>query len=585
VNRKAKAVTWLVAVPAAALALWFGGPAVAHRMAARRASAAWARFVRCTVGDEPLAGEPPSERARRIELGVAARALSGARDPRDEGWPARCSAYAEALDRAWQEARGDDDLVGRTEQIAVPLSMVGAALHRGEAPTDTMALSYRLDGLFLTAAELHPDPGDAADVPPPPPAVAPLRLGKQVRPILPMADLLVRSEPLSGRTLRAWFSEGGICTLDASGDAARALLSATCRPVSPAVPASSWRTLIGLDDGAPPMIAVFDYERGGVYAAGGGERLVPAATPTMEGAYATARGFVATLDRTEIAPGGVVHFSPKYTLVRRSPDGRVSRDVLDRPGAASSQIVDAHVVAGHLIWLEGPPGGDHELFARAIGEGDPSVGPIADLGKLPGDVTIGRDAIACRTPEALFVDLPGGARTALVVRTRDRWMPPLLPEKTAGRFTCAGLSATYTAAEPAGAGPYDDYAQGPLEITQTRCAPDRCETRTARVPGMVTRREDVKDGKLAVTDLAGKVALAWIDGAVFLRVAPLADLDRAPVTVVVDADTRKAGGTLVHTLYLPTRQDGAAMILGALDGTYALRLDAAGKLAPVEPAQ
>ncbi len=63
------------------------------------------------VSDAPLGAEPPGDRVRRIALGVEVRRLAGARDARDDGWPARCSPYAQALDRAWTEAQGDDDRV------------------------------------------------------------------------------------------------------------------------------------------------------------------------------------------------------------------------------------------------------------------------------------------------------------------------------------------------------------------------------------------------------------------------------------------------------------------------------------------
>jgi hypothetical protein len=581
---RAKSLFGLAGVSGVFAILWFGEHAIAHRIAAREASVRWARFARCVVGDGPLGDERASARTRRIELAIEARRLAGAKGARDEGWPARCSSYAEELSRAWTEARSDDDRLASTEQIGSPLSVVGMQMRMGSALHDDITAST-FDGLFRTAAELAPRPGDGDDAPPAPePIPSPTRLREQLTPIYRDEGVLQELEPLAGRTLRATFlGKNDVCVFAAGPDPANALLTVRCFPMPPAIlSAHGVHKMIGLEDDAPPMLSFTDWEdldKGGVYAVSSGERLV-AAGFVNEGAFGKKSGFVATLDRARLPPGGA-RFAPTYTLVRRLPDGRVARDTLDRPRARESEVFDALVVDGWMLWLEGPLAADHRIFAREVGEGDPPVGPVAEVGLLPHGLDL-RTARVCRTPEALFVDLTGASEHALVVRAKGRWMPPLAPGKAGARFTCGGASATYTLIEPAGVRESDSHTEGPAEISQTRCSPERCESASTRLSPLTMSRADVEYHKMSATDLDGQVVLAWIHGAVFLRVAPLQALMHAPVRVVSDADRRHANGTQVSSLYLPAREDGVVLLLATSDGSFALRLDASGALTPLE---
>ena len=40
------------------------------------------------------------------------------------------------------------------------------------------------------------------------------------------------------------------------------------------------------------------------------------------------------------------------------------KDKGDKDGDREEMILDAHVIGGHLLWLEGPLGEEHELFER-----------------------------------------------------------------------------------------------------------------------------------------------------------------------------------------------------------------------------
>src|SRR5262249_20855443 len=152
-----------------------------------------------------------------------------------------------------------------------------------------------------------------------------------------------------------------------------------CVPVSRRIPAATNRTLVGVGEGASPMLAVFSYTEGGVFSAETGERLVAAGTPPQEGAWVDANGFAAALGRA----GADDTFAPTYTLVRRLPDGTSSRTPLDRPRWQEGRVFDAALVAGWMLWLEGPRDAEHELFAREIVPGDPATGPVVDVGAVP----------------------------------------------------------------------------------------------------------------------------------------------------------------------------------------------------------
>jgi len=569
----------LLAVGAVAIPVggYFGIGAIERSFAKRDASAAYARFARCVYGD---GAGPPSERVRFIELGVASRRES-APDPGDANWPARCAPHARKLSETWTRLAGlggDANVAMETSRtILAPLAVVADDLSRGEL-ADRHAPA--LDAIASRASvDLAPRPDDAKDVPAPPAPAVPMKIKGAVTPIYRDEGLLTDVAPVSGRSIDAQFAgKDEVCVFGGDPDPAKTLGRVRCVRIHANVPRGTSRRLVAHDDAAAPLLAVFDYAVGGVYSATTGERLLAAGTSTVEGAFGRADGFVATLDRT-IAKDGA--FADAYTLARRLANGTTSRAQLDRPRFVKDRVFDAHVVADAIVWLEGAYGAEQEMFARAILDGDAPVGPIVSVGKVPANVAIGERAAACRTRDALFVGVSSDDVHVLAVRSGDRWRALPTPAGTRGRLTCRGAEAVYTSARPGGVGTRDLYEKGPLEIVQTRCTIDRCEQSIARVASITTTREaiDGNNAKLAVTDVAGSVALAWLGAAVFLRVAPLREIERAPVRVLVD--TSGSDVLLVHGMNLPTRQDAAVLLLNTSEGAIPLRVDASGAVTPV----
>jgi hypothetical protein len=582
-----KAVLGLGVAAAIVGAVAVGGPARARASARRDASREWARLARCLVGDDALAGEKPSERLRRIELGVAARKASGAAEARDADWPRRCAGAAAKLEKAWRKAHDDEsgDRAALTSQtILQPVSDIGSFLERDQ-PSASSREATLLDASLWPAAarELSPEPADATDVlAAPPPAVIALTKPTTIAPIYADEGMLNGVEAVHARSARVQFyKKDDVCVFGGDEDASRTLLHVRCHPVSARIPGGASRTLVGLDEGAPPMLAVFDYTEGGVFSAATGERLVAAGTPTIEGAWAKANGFVAALDRPVVTRGGNSTFVPTYTLVRRLADGTASRTPLDRPRNRDGEVFDAVVVPGWMLWLEGPSQHEHALHAREILEGEPAVGPVLDVGVVPDGYDLQRRAVSCRTRDALFVSLGDvQGHTALAARAAGRWTV-VRADVEGGRLTCRGAEAVLTALQPGDAGKYDYGKKEPLEIVQARCTPERCETASVRVPAVVTTRGDIDHGdRIGAADVGGKVALLTLGSTVQLRLAPLSDLARAPVTTVAEGEYEH-GGRIVHGIYLLPREDAAVVVLNTSDGSFAFRLDAAGALTPI----
>jgi hypothetical protein len=606
-------VSGLVVLVVTGVALSYGVRSHSQSNTSLAARLAWARCSRCLLGDEPLDQEKPSERMRRIELGVNARKVSATSDPRDADWPRRCEPYTAALERAWVAARqaagrGDDSAGGRSRMV----QKVGDALRDGKSVLDDLGLGAEIDGLWGLAGELTGEVGAMNDVPLPPPPVDPIRL-RDLTPIYPGSTYRWEgdwaSEPIASRALRvrlvSSITGGQVCVFRAMGNAAGAPWRFRCHPISDSVPDADVHDvrLIGLEDAAEPLLSVrFSDSKaklGGVYAVDSGARLVTADGYWGE-AYGLANGRVAALDMLERdkddepVPEGETTDRPRQslvsTLVRRLADGTSTRTVLDRP-AAGKTVRDVLQIGEQILWCEGATKQPQELFAREIRWDDSAVGPVVDIGKLPANFDAGfsktaivprLQATACRTSDALFVDLqrdwslPGGSTNhAILVQIGGRWLPPLAPAAAGGRPSCQGKTLTYTWLRSGGK---SEDEQGPVEVVQTRCTTERCETASRALPGWSLSPAALRtSGRWAVTGLGGKVLWVSVGWGVVLRLAPLAELARSAPTVIADAGDRMAG-----PIRLEARGDAAVLLVQSTHGADALRIDTNGKVTPIQ---
>jgi hypothetical protein len=585
------------------------------------AEADWARLSRCLVGDEPLGQEKPSERMRRIALGVAARKVSETPDPRDANWPKQCEPYAVALGQTWVAAREaqerDADFI-TMRQFGSPLA-IGEALERFDVNRNTLLLAAALDHLWELASELSGTVEAMSDVPLPPPPADPIRL-RSLTPVYETLNYGWRSwefEPIASRILRMQLvsrsKPGKVCVFRSAEGPAKTPWHVRCVPISDRIPTKppAAPRLVGLEDGAQSLVSSrlewANAGGSGVYSAESGAKLVSADAYPGE-AYGLANGAVAALDTMErdkndepvleargenigIQTGDADEKVPKhsdtYALVRLLPEGGSSRTVLDRP-SVSKTVRSVHLIGEHILWWEGTRDEDSELFAREIRWDDSAMGPVVDIGKLPASVFAGGNglatdaATACRTKEAFFVDLAvsrgskaSTTRHAVLVHSAGRWQPPLAPEAARGQPSCQGTTLTYTWLQSGGKSANE---RGPLKVMQTRCTTDRCETASQTLPGWsISPDELVSLRTVAVAGIGGKVALITVGGGVFLQLAPLADLPRTPARVIADAEDLIRG-----PIRLDARGDAAVVLVESSHGADALHIDANGKVTPIQ---
>jgi hypothetical protein len=565
----------VVAIVATCIALAaFGGRAIVQRRAAKRAATAWARLSRCLVGTPPLgSAEAPEPRLRRIELGILERKASHAEDPGDAEWPRRCAKFGDALSREW----GDD-----AATIDGPLASLVPDLQRGKLPSPgNFVESNALAVVLRMGATLRATPDDVGDVPMPPAAAQLLDFTQAA--MLSRETLISDAVPVVDRSLRLLpHHSHAMWEVQGAADPSKTLMHARSIEVSSKIPAASNPRLVGVEDGATPVVAISGFAgEGGLYSLASGERLVSAAMPETTGGWGKANGSVATIDNIETKGAGDPVHASTYQLLRRSSAGVVTRTAVDRPRWTKQGVFEAHVVAGWLMWLEGPDAVETNLRAREILDGDPAVGPVFDIGKVPPQFLLRDSARACRTDDALFVDLTDVKGGHVVVAfSGGRWHPPVRAEGARGVLTCSGTRAVYIGVDLSGVSEYDDYAPAPAEIHRTICSLDACTHQSVTLPDERVSRGDIKYPRVAVAALAGDVvALARLTT---LRVAPLAELPRARVRILVDTASPGAGGTGMHSIALFARHDVAVLLFGTYEGQRAFRLDASGALSPID---
>jgi hypothetical protein len=580
---------WLCgAAAAAAVGAWFAASAMGQYLNRGKASRAWAQFSGCLLGDQPLGAELPSERMRRIELGVMERKAGAAPTARDAGWPADCAPYGEKLADAWRNSLSGKEAVSHAQTVDPALRMMTGVLRGGKLPTEpdqrgsadqlwVWSTGLAAYGDELTGFAWSPDPA------------SPFRTS-DLTPVS-RAQSVVEVGPIRSRSVHLRLrGPDEICTFSAGCDE-KAFARAQCQLIAAAIANAASLRLVGLDDWAPPMLAVTDAQKGGVYNASTGELVVAASAP--QGAWGKVDGLAATLDLAARRPQRGSALSEKYTFARRLLDGTIRRTDVDFPPFREGEVIEANIVGDQILWLRrgydwpGNPVPGPRVAAEAcsiLDSESADMDRVIPLGGIPSEYRMGDRVMACRTPRAMFVELRDvKGRRLLLIREGGRWPLPVLVQQAEGELTCVGTQATYT--WPRAAGPTDPNGpdkEGPLLVNQTLCTSEGCTTHGARLPAVTTRPADIQNGKVATTQVGGRVALVTVGDAVLLRVGTLAELPNAPARVLLDADPGKPGAVLVHSVRLFGQQDAALLLVHTSSGFYALRIDPTGKATAVQ---
>ena len=555
-------------VVAAVAGVVFGGVTIARKMEEKRLATEWARFSRCLVGPPLGAAETPASRLRSSQLGMLERKLSRAPAPSDADWPRRCATYAGRLARDWDDPLAT--MVGALRNL-IPL------FERGEVPsTSFLGPGSYLDEAFGAAAGMPGKPDDVSDVPVPPKGASLLETVTAAK--LSDETHIWDAAPLIDRSVR-WlpYRTGTMLEIDGSPDPARTLLHAHATKISEKIPTLSQAKLVGVEDGVAPVFALSGFAgRGGLYSGSTGELLVPSPLAPSFGGWAKTNGFTATIDNVVLRPGAEVVNEATYHIVRRAPNGVVTRTALDRPKWNKDRVSSARVFAGWLFWVEGPFAVDTVLHAREIFEGEPAVGPVVNIGKLPNEVVFQSDARVCRSGDALFVELHDG-KSVTPVRAvagfgAGKWHAPIRTEGARGVLTCSAGRAVYTGIDITGPEPSDGSTKAPAEVHRTTCTFDACAHESVTLPDVLVTRDDIKEAHVSAVALAGDVVAVANHG--MLRVAPLAELPRARVRILVAEPLDS------NTLF--TREGVGVLLLGLHDGARAFRIGGDGALSPVD---
>jgi hypothetical protein len=289
--------------------------------------------------------------------------------------------------------------------------------------------------------------------------------------------------------------------------------------------------------------------------------------------------------------GSVVALS--YTtdsLLRVAPGASAPERVTKLPPLPAGSSYS--LIGGHLFWFERRADG-LVLFAREVpaSAGAP-LGVAVEIGPVPGDhridacdsgqglVVIARSEVVSATDAG--VSFP--TKLAVVFATANGWTAPVLLDATLPHWFDSDSSPLPVRCAP---GEMTLTWMAGSAVTQVRCTPDGCTTTSAVV--------QFAQSSVAVADLGGVVALAriahfWspITGStgtanVRLRVAPLADLPRAPERLIV-GDGRHGGieGLDPDDIELYGRRSAAILVLFGGTNRYAVRIDATGAATPVQ---
>ncbi|MBI5536239.1 MAG: hypothetical protein HY898_26190 [Deltaproteobacteria bacterium] len=546
------------------------------RKAQQKINSEWSRLSRCMIGTEPLAaGDNASVRFRNLQLTAMVLPAEKRAEAGGVPWPARCATHAHAVAEAWKDAgrSGKDakDLAATAEELA-------KLLKSGDANPVVVDLSDPVARLWEQADKEHLAVQEMADVPAPLAAARPMT-----------SDSLKPDEALS----KTFFGFKNLFEEPNAGDALRFIVEdkslgdspfvctftdkkAACRKLPASLKSlSGLRLLATTDDGAEPLVFAGNRGSEGVFRS---DTAASIDKMYSYGGHVAADGFASVLGWDE--------GKKELRLLRQSPVQALQASPIKLDLSignffySTAVLWDTFVVRGVT-----KKDGIHLFARRVIRQGAEAFGPEQDIGPIPqaGGGGEGTPHITgCRTAEALVVRVEGYHDEFLTFQpggfqSGAHFTPPVMAPGRGGALTCRNAEATLTQVTRSAA-------------IQVRCSAAGCNEVSVNLEDIVGKDKDVapREGFLAGADVDGKLLVVWAAGergGLRMRLAPIEQIAKTADVVVFDdlvADHKAQKLSSLVEMRLLARGRFAVLLLNTSAGVHALRIDPAGKYAPMK---
>jgi len=557
--------------------VWLGVRAWRHgkQAALGRAAAAWLRWERCFLGPPLQTGERASGRARLVALALGH--TRGEKPVGDAAWPRRCVPLLHEV--AVQIGASKPDFQSPLRKLQVDAQRMEEPLARYSSLTNPklpVDLDVLWDSAILArlparapASARSARPGE----PPPAPTAVEAELARATMQPLERYLALEDSEINADGSFAAVFERrvGNhqrmvLCAIGA-GPAA----PGRCRELHENIPTN--RSMHVLMNTEPtllhPWVRVYDAPAGGngIYDGASGELVWP------DSAFHSTLGHGVAVPEGDTGAAGFLalgHVAEAQVDVVRQY-GREANDTESHRFRSDPPWV--WQFDDHMAWAEpDAASGRMHIFASPLYNVPPLAGAIVDIGELPPP----RDHLPhrwCRSGDDLaIVHRPRSAGdlvdpvSVLTFAHAGVWAPivtlPLTPPDQWYSLDCDGGKATLS-------------WNGPGELFQLRCSAAGCD------PVDAVATEGLPDDTW-LGALGGQALAVWNqDGQTWFRLGPLHELDAVPDRLLIDdADHGGLAGD-VDAVYI---RAGQALLLvedHAENGTYAVRIDSAGKVSAV----
>jgi hypothetical protein len=499
----------------------------------------WSQLSVCLVGDPLRPGETPSVRVHNIQL--VAEDAPKSKDPKQWGgdWPARCAPYARDLRSRLEKSERNNKYV---HDLAFHLAPLAATLEL------KMPSAVEVEEIWVEAGKQGVVAGPAPDVPPPPAPAHPLTADglKGVTPFVAPKEILTEPQVTNTEGPALFLLRGEtakLCTISET--------SARCAPLPAQIPTgpSDYVELAG------------DVEPGGDLLVLVKSSFVNA--PSVQKVYRVSGELVADVPRARAA-------------VSRA-DGSVSIAV---DGGRTTLLITQKrgepATTEKIKWLEGAYAYRFGLgFKHETGRDRPVV--YTTDGHTRSEPLEGMRWIQelCKTKTGLFAVSHDYPSNVMAIYKDGRWSKPMHVKSLYGFLWCSDGPAGPTSVE------VDEHQHHTGKLFVERCSAAGCEVAEGAT-GPIGQPKHTRFGSAF-----GRAVLVWCtpDDSVKLRVAPLKDLASTPASIVFDGGVQDGvvgGVDMVKGIELVTRERFAVLLVELGTGTYAFRIDAKGKAAPLE---
>jgi hypothetical protein len=525
----------------------------------------------CLLGAEPLKdGELASARLANIKLGVVGVPLEKRSKGGELGWPASCSAHAYEL----KEHAGDTPLGAAAD-------VLGKALRSDSNATGDLHAEVDKVWAEAAAAKVKGVPPEGAAAAPKP--AVPLFTAEQFKALpkflsgtFSLAN--VREETASGAKLHFLIdqkdtSDGPvICTANGTDPVVKCMKA----PEAVATMSPGLRLVGTTEDLARPFFFAGDRGQLGIFPPDGKHAI---AATVAYGASARADGSIVFTTRKDNSKELRLVFQPAV-----GPTGEQSLlqpTDYDLPGQTG------------LFWdwvISRSPaktGSPSHVFARKV---DGSViKPAVDVGELDEPAPLDkseRDAAqvtGCKSDEALVARVRGQKTDAVAFYAGGRWSSPVKATTHGGALTCHGLEAIAITVDHS-----PDRDKDYPTITQAKCNTSGCTSTKVDMRQQLVGLGEIAPsdaGNSVAADVGGKLMLMWnggLAGGLRMRLSAADRWKEAEDVVVTDGRDEKSTVSSIAQMRVLVTNSYAIVMLATTAGVKVLRVDAAGKVTPLQ---